>query len=163
MSNEYNETSEFHIDQVRKVRSKRRSSDVQGRYLKDSRRRSRKHHHNSRRRQKIRLWVTVAAVLLVLLAILLAIQIFSKPSLNGRWDMDGATVYEFRKDGHGSLILMSAEYEFAYDVRGDILYIDFIDEGALDAKYTFKVEKKVLFLTGGPGDAKSEYVLERMF
>jgi hypothetical protein len=76
--------------------------------------------------------------------------------------LDGTTVYEFEEQGRGALVLMSGEYEFQYEIEDDILKIDFIDEIALDATYSFELQKNVLFLTGGPGDAKSQYALQRM-
>ena len=98
----------------------------------------------------------------MLIAIALGIRSCSKPTIIGRWDLDGTTVYEFGKNGQGALILLNAEYEFSYVIEEDILRIDFADEAALDAEYTFVLEKNLLFWTGGPGDARSEYVLKKV-
>ena len=138
----------------------RHSSQSRGRYLKQSS----SHRHRHRRRRKINPLFVSMVVLALLLVIGAGIGLRScgGPSIKGRWDLDGTTVYRFDSDGKGALVLMYAEYEFNYTIEGDQLYIDFIDEGALDASYTFHVEKRMLFMTGGPGDAKSEYVLNKM-
>lgn len=139
----------------------KRSHRTKGRYLKKSA------HHAHRRHRRHRINPRFVVLLVVLLVMLIGITVVTrscaKPTLLGRWNLDGTTIYEFGKNGKGSLVLMHAEYEFQYTVDGDLLVIDFVDEGALDSKYTFSVEKRLLFMTGGPGDAKSEYVLQRVY
>ena len=140
--------------------STRGSTPKKGRYLKDpptpSRRRRR------RRRINPRFLILLGVLLVMLIGIAIGMRSCSKPSIRGRWDLDGTTVYEFNKDGKGTLLLMTTEYEFAYTIEKDTVFIDFVDERALDAKYSFKVEDGMLFLTGGPGNAKSKYVLQKL-
>ena len=138
-----------------------RSGKTKGRYLKEQPRSSRR---RSRRRRKLnpRFVFLVAVMLALLIGIIFAVRSCSRPSIVGRWDIDGTTVYEFGKDGKGALVLMTMEYEFTYTIEDDLVRINFVDEGALDADYIFQVQKDTLFLTGGPGDAKSEYVLDRI-
>jgi hypothetical protein len=147
--------------QPRNSRNRKRQSSKVGRYLKDVPVPS---HRRRRRRRKLnpRFIALMAVLLAMLIGIALGIRSCSKPKLTGRWNIDGTTVYEFGKNGKGALILMTARYEFHYEIDGDTLKIDFIDDAALDAKYTFEVDKKVLFMTGGPGDARSEYVLNKI-
>lgn len=119
-----------------------------------------------RRRRRRRLnprFVIMVSVLLVLL-IGIAVGIVSccaKPKILGRWNLDGTTVYEFNKHGKGALVLMTAQYDFTYKIEDDVIYIDFIDERALDSRYTFKVNGTMLFMTGGPGDSRGEFILNR--
>lgn len=143
--------------------SSRHASQSKGRYLKQSSSygHRRRHHHHRRRVNPMLISAVVLALLLVVLAGI-GLRSCGGPSIKGRWDLDGTTVYRFDSNGKGALVLMYGEYEFNYTIEGEKLYIDFIDEGALDASYTFQVQKRMLFLTGGPGDAKSEYVLTRM-
>lgn len=138
-------------------------SQTNGRYLKHSSSHGhrRRHRHHRRRVNPVFISLVVLALALVILGGI-ALRSCGGPSIKGRWDLDGTTVYRFDSNGKGALVLMYAEYEFNYTIEGDVLHIDFVDEGALDASYTFQVEKRMLFLTGGPGDAKSEYVLSRM-
>ena len=140
---------------------RRQSGQSKGRYLKQPS--SHRHRHHRHRRRINPLFVSmVVLVLLVVIGAGIALRSCGGPSIKGRWDLDGTTVYRFDGDGKGALVLMYAEYEFNYTIEGDQLYIDFIDEGALDSSYTFMVDGRMLFMTGGPGDAKTEFVLTRM-
>lgn len=117
----------------------------------------------TKRRKKLnpRFLVTVAIFLAVILVICICIASCSKPTLKGRWDLDGNTIYEFYGKGKGALVLLTAEYEFDYETKDGVLYIDFVDDRASDATYEYEINKGVLFLNGGPGDIKAEYVLTK--
>lgn len=111
-------------------------------------------------------WLAVALV--VLLAVLLVAALViglkgcsSTPSIEGRWDLDGATVYEFYPEGKGALVLTTMKFEFTYTIDGDKVSIDFADERASDAAYEFAVEDDLLMLTGGPDGAQTQYILKR--
>lgn len=136
-----------------------------GRYLKKEQPKSAPHHPQRRRRRRRRLnprfVILVTGLLAVLIGIVLCVRSCTKPTIIGLWDMDGTTGYRFEKDGTGAVVLPTTEYAFNYSIEGNILRIDFISEEALDANYTFQVEKNALFLTGGPGDAKTTYALKR--
>ena len=135
---------------------------VKGRYLKPTSPPARR---RRRRRRKLnpRFVVLMAILLAILITIVFCIRSCgSKSTIVGRWDLDETTVYEFREDGKGALILMNAEYEFHYAIEENIVHIDFVDEGCLDADYTFALEDNLLFWTGGHGDAKNDFVLKRI-
>ena len=136
-------------------------SNRHGRYSRhqSSHRRS---HRRHRRKLNPNFILTVLVLLSVLIGIVFGIRSCGTNTLKGRWDLDGTTIYRFDRNGTGALVLMYTEYEFEYTIEGDHLYIDFIDEEALDASYTFKVDGRMLFMTGGPGDARTEYVLTRI-
>ncbi len=121
----------------------------------------------TRRRQRpVKSWMPIAliAVVVVLLLTLLIVGLkgcSAKPTIEGRWNLDGNTVYEFYGDGKGALVLTTMTFEFDYTVKDDVVSIDFADERATDAKYEFAIEDDFLMLTGGPGDAKSQHILKR--
>lgn len=129
-----------------------------GRYLKDQPASPRR---RRRRRRKLnpRFVILVAVLLTILIGIAVGISSCRKPSILGRWDLDGTTVYEFNKGGKGKLILFTAEYDFNYEIDDGVLSIDFIDEYALDSRYRYEVKGRMLLMTGGPGDAQTDYVL----
>ena len=130
-----------------------------GRYLKQT---SGTRHRRRRRRRNPQFVILMSLLALALIILVVGIFRYNRTTLDGRWDLDGSTVYEFGDDGNGSLILMNAEYEFSYVIEDDMLMIDFVDDYALDARYTFTIAKNIMFWTGGPGDAKQDYVLKRI-
>ena len=128
--------------------------------------RTRSTHRRSRSVLHSRPWlaVTLVVVLAVLLVAALLIGLkgcSSQPSIEGRWDLDGATVYEFRGEGKGALVLTTMTFDFNYTIENNVVSIDFIDDRATDAKYEFAIEDDLLMLTGGPGDAKTQHILKR--
>ena len=126
-------------------------------------RRAEREETNRRRKQSSRnkLYLIAAVALLLVVLIVIITVSCSRPSIKGRWDLDGTTVYEFYDGGKGALVLMTGKYEFNYKTDGDLLYIDFVDDRALDSSYEYQINKDALFLTGGPGDAKNQFVLTR--
>lgn len=153
------DTSTSENNPTARVREPRPSG---GRYLNDTAAPKRRRSRRRKRKLNPRFVIMLAVLLFLLIGIAIGIRSCTKPTIKGRWDLDGTTIYEFGKDGRGALVLMTKEYEFSYKIEGDMIYIDFTDEMALDAKYTFEVKDKMLFMTGGPGDARSDYVLQRL-
>ena len=143
---------------------RRTNSGKGGRYLNKGRSRSAANSRRRRRRRKLnpRFVILMAGLLAILIGIAICVRSCTKPSVVGRWDVDGTTAYRFEQDGTGALMLPTTEYKFNYTIEGNVLRIDFVDEAALDANYTFVVQKTTLFLTGGPGDAKTDYALRKI-
>ena len=137
----------------------RNTGKTKGRYLKEQPKPA--HRRRRRRRLNPRFVILVSGLLAILIGIILGVRSCSKPSIIGRWDLDGTTVYRFEKDGKGALELMVGEYAFTYKIEDDTLKIDFIDDVAIDSSYTFEINRNILFLTGGPGDAKMDYALQK--
>ena len=103
-----------------------------------------------------------ALVLVIVLTLILGLKgCAPKPSIEGRWNLDGATIYEFYPEGKGALILTTMTFEFNYTVDGDKVSIDFLDERATDAKYEFAVTEDLLMLIGGPGTTQTQHILKR--
>lgn len=112
-------------------------------------------------KQRQRLWRTIGILLaLLILAVVTAIALPSSP-LEGKWDMDEVTSYEFYKNGKGAMILPSAEYEFTYSIKENTVYIDFLYDGAKDAQYNFAVDGNTLTLEGGNVTTQDIYVLSK--
>lgn len=99
-------------------------------------------------------------IALVIIVAIVAVS-FTVDPLVGRWDMDEVTSYEFRRNGKGVMILPSAQYEFSYTVKDNMLYIDFDYEDARDAQYEFTINGDMLTLNGGNIAAQGTYVLSR--
>ena len=125
--------------------------------------------HSSGKKCRCKSTSRIYPVLLGILAVLIIVAILlvvkgcsaSSGSLEGRWDLDGATVYEFNPGGKGNLILTTMTFEFNYTVDGNNVSIDFVDERASDAKYEFVIDNDLLMLTGGPADSHGQHILKR--
>ena len=98
---------------------------------------------------------------LFLIVLLISIFINRNP-LAGKWNMDDVTVYEFGSDHKGALVLPSAEYEFSYKIKENILYIDFVSDKAKDASYTYQIQGDTLTLEGGNETIQGTYVLKKV-
>lgn len=103
----------------------------------------------------------ITCVIVVVLTVVI-ICILSRSPVQGKWTVDGVTTYEFRRNGTGTLILPSSEYEFVYSIKEDILYIDFDYEGAKDAQYKFTVEGDVLTMEGGNTTTQGTLTLKKI-
>ena len=51
--------------------------------------------------------------------------------------------------GVGTMVLPSVSYDFKYEINGNELYIDFINESIHDSTYSFTVQNNTLTLVGG--------------
>ena len=107
--------------------------------------------------------VSLLALLFVVLIIVLICKGCSgrTDALAGKWDFDGTTAYEFDGKGAGAMVLPSASYDFKYEINGNQLYIDFINESAHDRTYSFTVQNSTLTLVGGNDTAVPGKVYER--
>ena len=95
--------------------------------------------------------VSLLALLFVVLIIVLICKGCSgrTDALAGKWDFDGTTSYEFDGKGVGTMVLPSVSYDFKYEINGNELYIDFINESVHDSTYSFTVQTNTLTLVGG--------------
>lgn len=104
--------------------------------------------------------VLIGAILGVSVALLL--KHFTPPSILGRWDVDGVTMYEFGENGKGTLILSVREYEFDYKFDGETLTINFPEGIGTNATYTVTLKNNLMYWIGGTGDANNRYLLTRV-
>lgn len=142
MNNENNRAAtERRVSATRKVKKK-------GAYIKKA--------------QKRRLTILALPVVVLIFIFILCLR-GCKPSnpVVGKWDMDGITSYEFKRNGKGSMILPSSEYQFTYEIAGEELRIDFEYEGARDAEYLFTVTEDQLILDGGNSFTRGAYILTK--
>ena len=107
------------------------------------------------------------AVVLALILLVLFVMIICKGCsgtkvdvLAGKWDFDGTTAYEFDGNGVGTMVLPSVSYDFKYEINGNELYIDFINESVHDSTYSFTVQTNTLTLVGGNDTAVPGKVYE---
>ena len=136
---------------------KRQVQSSKGRYLSPTRKTAIKR----RKRQR-----TVIVSLLALLFVVLIIVLICKgcsgrtDALAGKWNYDGTTAYEFDGKGVGTMVLPSVSYDFKYEINGNELYIDFINESVHDSTYSFTVQTNTLTLVGGNDTAVPGKVYE---
>lgn len=111
-------------------------------------------------KQRQRLWWGIG-VLLVLLIVAVVVIALPRSPLEGKWNMDEVTSYEFYRNGKGAMVLPSTEYEFTYTVKDHTLYIDFLYDGAKDAQYIFAIDGNTLTLDGGNVTTQGTYALTK--
>ena len=106
--------------------------------------------------------VSLLALLFVVLIIVLICKGCSgrTDALAGKWVFDGTTAYEFDGNGVGTMVLPSVSYDFKYEINGNELYIDFINESVHDSTYSFTVQTNTLTLVGGNDTAVPGKVYE---
>ena len=90
-------------------------------------------------------------MLLIVVIFIFGFLIFrnkGKNTLIGTWTTDGVTVYEFKKNNAGALVLPLSTYEFTYKVEENKLYIDFKNEKSTDSSYEYSFKNGQLILKG---------------
>lgn len=114
-------------------------------------------------KMRYKLIAILSAVVIIVLAVLAAVKFSAGKSdeLIGIWDIDGITMYQFDKNGKGSLNLPGNSYPFSYKIKDKSLSIDFESKSARDVTYTFSLEKEKLFLTGEEKGEKITYELKK--
>ena len=95
--------------------------------------------------------ICVLAAAFVLAAVMAVVSLLHRDGLKGTWALDDTTVYEFDGRGHGVLSLPLGSYEFSYSVEDNVLSMDFTDEAASDAVYSYSVDNAVLTLDTNTG------------
>ncbi len=97
----------------------------------------------------------------VVLFIVMVFCLTKRDDLKGVWNFDNVTLYRFDGNGKGAMVLPTSEYSFLYEINDNKVFIDFEDENAQDYTYSFRIEKKKLFLSGGEGEDAFCYELEK--
>lgn len=146
---------------------RRKSTGKGGRYLKEDPRKHRNSGRNGQsrhRRRKLnpRFVILLVGLVGILIGTILLVRSCNKPTIVGRWDVDGNTYYCFHDDGTGVMETDVKDYSITYKIEDNVLQIHFVDNIADDLTYTFELKKDALFLTGGPGDAKGDHFWRRV-
>ena len=97
----------------------------------------------------IALFVTGA----VIICVSLAVNVFCRDLLKGKWILDGVTEYEFDGKGKGSLKLPLNRYEFSYVTEEGELKIDFTDPYVEEHSYFYSLTDDELTLIDVDGTA----------
>lgn len=150
--------SQMNDVQSRRISQKHRSSSQTARPSnstaeKDNSQSKQRRNHSAKRKAekkcKQRRMIVIAVILVVVLSLvtLLIVKSCNKADeLKGTWDFDGVTVYQFDGKGNGSLNLPDNTYPFTYEIKDNVVSIDFEGNEAKDAAYNFTVEKDKLVL-----------------
>ncbi len=121
-----------------------------------------------RRRRRI---ITIsAAIILALLIFLIVILVKScrndssatnpYQQIQGEWAVDNITKYAFNSDGNGALILPSDTYDFTYEIKDNVITIDFTSDLVIDSSYTYDIIGKQLTITDVK-NADLKYILKK--
>ena len=79
----------------------------------------------------------------------------------GTWAADEYTSLRFDEGGQGCMLLPESEYEFAYELDGDTLSIDFVSSRANDASYTISISDESMILTLTYGTLSKDIALHK--
>ena len=104
--------------------------------------------------RKKRIFIILIELLFIIVGLFVLFKfIFSKKTndnlnneLIGLWDVDGNTKYQFDSKGNGKIIVPMSEYEFTYEIKDNVISIDFKNETSIDTKYEFELSENNLEL-----------------
>lgn len=74
--------------------------------------------------------------------------------VEGVWDLDGNTIYEFDGRGRGIMLTSVDNYTFVYSAENGELLIDMDIDGAIDTRYTYTLSGDTLTLSRGGSEFK---------
>ena len=74
--------------------------------------------------------------------------------IEGIWDLDGNTIYEFDGRGRGIMLTAIDNYTFVYSAENGELIVDFDIDDAMDARYTYTLAGDTLTLSSGGREYK---------
>lgn len=104
----------------------------------------------------------LAAVLVLLTLALGGCSGGQSDQLQGRWDLDGTTIYAFDGKGGGAMEVTGSKYEFHYQIQDTTVSIDFDQPQALDRTYTFNVHENTLTLVWEESADTVTYQLQKL-
>lgn len=104
-----------------------------------------------RRRRLMRSALVLGLIVLFGIAVVMIAKGLRRDELKGVWALDQTTVYEFDGNGKGTLRLPLNDYVFTYALDKNIVSIDFTDEHATDAIYSYSVDDSTLILDNNTG------------
>lgn len=101
------------------------------------------------------------AVLVLLTLVLGGCSGGQSDQLQGRWDLDGTTIYAFDGRGSGAMELPESKYEFQYQIQDTEVHIDFEQQQVQDRTYTFTVDADRLTLVWEEAAEPVTYQLQK--
>lgn len=104
----------------------------------------------------------LAAVLVLLTLALGGCSGGQSDQLQGRWDLDGTTIYAFDGRGSGAMELPESKYEFQYQIQDTEVHIDFEQQQVQDRTYTFTVDADRLTLVWEEAADTVTYQLQKL-
>lgn len=116
---------------------------------------------DTERRGKGRLRLFTAVLVLLTLA-LGGCSGGQSDQLQGKWDLDGTTIYAFDGKGGGAMEVTGSKYEFHYQIQDTTVSIDFDQPQALDRTYTFNVHENTLTLVWEESADTVTYQLQKL-
>ena len=112
---------------------------------------ARKRRKQAKRRRIKRILLVLSLLIVFIVVVMMIIRGFRRDELKGIWALDQTTVYEFDGRGSGSLHLPLGDYAFYYTVEDKRLSIDFSDEQAADAAYSYSIDGSIMTLDNDIG------------
>ena len=92
--------------------------------------------------------ITIIVTVILIIGCVIVFTILNKTDkLNGLWEYDNNTRYEFDGKGKGKIIVPMENIEFSYTIKDTILSVDYKNKNSIDTNYEFKVSKDNLELT----------------
>lgn len=73
----------------------------------------------------------------------------SASEVEGIWDLDGNTIYEFDGRGRGIMLTAVDNYTFVYSAENGELIVDFDIDDAMDARFSYTVSGDTLTMSRG--------------
>lgn len=93
-------------------------------------------------------WIFIITIITIL--VFIGVFVFARNNrldeLNGLWEYDNNTKYEFNGKGNGKIIVPMENIEFTYTIKDNVVLVDFKSEKSTDTEYDFKVSKDSLEL-----------------
>ncbi len=123
-----------------------------------------------RRRRKIFITsISTALILLIFLIVMLFkacssdktdLKTTTSTELQGEWAIDNVTKYIFNSDGSGYLQLPNDVYYFTFEIKDNIISIDFESNLVIDSSYTYIIEGKELSIVD-VNNSDVEYTMKK--
>ena len=88
----------------------------------------------------------VITIIVIVILLIIFITHKSKNKFVGSWISEGKTIYEFTTNKEGFMKTPISKYKFKYEIKDNIISIDFIEKDLIDTdyEYTFKDDKLIM-------------------
>jgi len=91
---------------------------------------------------KKKLIISIILIVIIIISLLLIFKLKSKKNpFLGSWVSEGGTIYEFKENNEGVMTVPLSDYKFTYEIKDNILEVDFENDKATDTNYKYSFEK----------------------